>query len=137
MDPPFVLQFQAVRRFRSILAILLLVVGHVHACASNWEAPDGGRCYTCVEGPCLGDALPQDKLAGYSDDCHACCTLAACEEQSDEESAQVKGQTICLPAPADSLALSEARVHGHFRWPQPILTDVSSGAASSRAPPYR
>lgn len=79
------------RHFRVALLILAAIAGQVHTCQAIWVLPDGSACNTC---PTQADPGSFDKATeaqpeiatgtNSSQDCQVCCTVTACDEDSQD-----------------------------------------------------
>lgn len=69
--------------FRAWLLILMLAIGHAHACHMVWRLPSGQSCTECPRTQELRNEAPAQTEVLTSADCRDCCKLTHCSEEPD------------------------------------------------------
>ncbi len=85
------------RVLRTLLLLLTLLVGQSHLCAHEYVKPSGQVCETCRaldDAPKPGIHPGSSRLQASHGDCHDCCTIRSCDNDSPTAEADFK------PAPS-------------------------------------
>lgn len=135
---------------RSLVLILALVVGQVHACAVAYFCSSGEVCRTCEAPPYAGESAQQHQkacatqddcgaLASTTDDCRDCCELTTCPDAGQTklgapsvfaaDVAAILPSVVALPSPA------RGRVPWAIKPVKAHRSHAPPGIAGSRAPP--
>ena len=136
----------SLRLTQLLFLISALLTGDAFACHSVWLLPDGRECSACVTQPCLSASplVCKEDAASLravgSRDCHACCTLKACDQSdhSQPSTTNAPNLAICVTEDSDLLAAlcepNHATISVHVGQHQPNAPPKSR---SSRGPPVQ
>ena len=81
------------RGLRTLFLIWTFLLGQSHLCASEYVLPSGQSCRVCltlVDAPKLKASLSQNELQARHGDCHDCCSIKACDKDTQPLKADFK-----------------------------------------------
>lgn len=81
------------RALRTLFLLLTLLVGQSHLCAHEYVKPSGQICETCLvldDVPKPGIHPGASRLEVAHGDCHDCCTIRSCDNDSPTAEADNK-----------------------------------------------
>jgi len=125
---------------RALLLVLMLAVGHAHACHAVWRLPDGNACQTCPQAGCeVGTKRAEQTVTVANEDCRTCCTLAHCDdEQPDQPTPTTARLSLVMARTERVLVLFQIPVLTHDPVSAVValhLPNAPPASLSARAPP--
>lgn len=92
-------------RWFQLLLIFLLMLGQVHLCEGSYQLPNGQACFACPELDRKSCGDLKDRAPSFQalhGDCHDCCVLSACDDNSSKSPVLASGWVAfdivaCLP----------------------------------------
>jgi len=125
-------------RWVHLLLAWLIVLGQFHLCEPSYQFRDGRTCFTCPE---LSDLPTQLEDGSEHNDCHDCCEIRACDDESQQDLALASSFSaeVVLALPTVFELLLPARL---IEFSVPVYQESAPptgppGICASRAPPFR
>jgi hypothetical protein len=125
-------------RWVHLLLAWLIVLGQFHLCEPTYQFRDGRTCFTC---PDLADAPTELADSVVHNDCHDCCEIRACDDESPQDLALATSFSadVVLAIPPVFEFLIPTRP---IKFSVPVYQESAPptgppGICASRAPPSR